>query len=187
MTNQSNSSITTPALKSKNKNRSKNKKNGHNNQLVAIGDASSNLQNKQISAAGNNESSSEAFIEEYIVILSNIQANQLEDSDIEFLLNSFIEQNSNLNSIDSVQVFKDCVYVVFLNNSGAAYDAVKYFNNYMFKSHQIQAHLVDNDDLFLDLNSIFNSNNDQNSKEEATKVNFSEIDCEILVTNRQVK
>jgi len=133
---------------------------------------------------------SEDFFEEYIVLLSNILTAQLNESDIELLLNSFLDAHnfSYSNSectIDSVQVFMDCMYLVFFKEREAL-NAVKFFNNFEFKSHRIQASLIDNKDLFIDLNSIFEKHTNSSEDKEILK-NFSEIDCEILVATRQSK
>jgi len=135
-------------------------------------------------------SGSSEFIQEYIVLLSNILTIQLSEVDIELLLNTFLDAHNkpsskNTHTIDSVQVFKDCLYLIFLSESEAL-DAVKFFNNYQFKAHRIQANLINTEDLFLDLNSIFEKPKDDLKDEEHSR-RFSEVDCEILVTTRQLK
>ncbi len=146
--------------------------------------------NSQLSELNASLSGSSEFIQEYIVLLSNILTIQLSEVDIELLLNTFLDAHNNPGSknthtIDSVQVFKDCLYLIFLSESEAL-DAVKFFNNYQFKAHRIQANLINTEDLFLDLNSIFEKPKDDLKSEEHSR-RFSEVDCEILVTTRQSK
>lgn len=119
--------------------------------------------------------------EEFIVILTNFLTNQLENDDIEILLDSFITDSQVQKEVtyefDSIQVFKDCIYLIFLSKC-AALDAIAFFNDYQYKSHWIQAHAIKNEELCLKTNGVF-------GQKELAK--FSEIDCEILVATRQSK
>ncbi len=126
-----------------------------------------------------------------LVYLTNVSTTLLEDHEIEQLVATFsnakqqVSNTSNRQAINSVRVFKDSIYIDYLHEEDAS-DAVKFFNNYLFKSNRIQAILI-NKNFFNETNELNNENeNDTNDNKVATNRAY-QVDCEIVVANRQLK
>ena len=111
----------------------------------------------------------------------------MENSDINCLIDSFLQNYSDSPeyTVDSVQVFKDSVYVVFLREF-VALDAVKFFDQYQFRGQRLHAQLINNEDLLVRVNQFFNSD-DSTSVDSSSSIKVVEVDCEIHVTTRQFK
>ena len=128
------------------------------------------------------------------------------DEDIEDLISCYIDseyKSSTTVEVNSIQVFKDCLYVDFEDEKDTE-NAVKFFNNYKFKSNRLEACLIDagsKDDDVEQLNqsnldeddepklhgSLFSQNGNEDFFNSNKTKRKSNIDCEILVTNRQFK
>ena len=112
----------------------------------------------------------------------------MEDHELEQLIaafsNSKQQQQANVTSnrqaINSIRVFRDSIYIEYAHEEDSI-DAVKFFNNYSFKSNRIQAVLIKKC-LSQEPNKDTNDENDVASTHQA-----SQMDCEILVANRQLK
>lgn len=118
------------------------------------------------------------------VVLNNLLTNQVDDEDIDCLMDSFLDQFGDQGDcrIESIQVFQDSIHLLFAHGSTAC-NALEFFHNYKFKSQRIQASLLKDSDLFVQdfLSSDIDSEDSHSAKM------FSDVDCEILVTSRQLK
>ena len=113
----------------------------------------------------------------------NISTSDLENTDIETLVSYFCDSqplNQDL-EISGVKVYKDSIYIEFKNEKTASL-AVKFFNNFQFKSTKIKA-------VALSKNTFLPK--DDVSNEEETIIKFEKkqvnVDCEIVATSRQLK
>lgn len=127
--------------------------------------------------------SDQPIYEKFTIYIQNINTDQLKANDLNNLLNSFLNKSdkNRSTSIDSVKVYKDCLYILFQNEQDAQ-EACKFFHKFMFKSYKLECYL---------LNSLTNqSERGQESSDEEQdfdKPKTKPIDCEIIVTNRQLK
>lgn len=125
------------------------------------------------------------FEDSNTVVLNNLLTNQVDDEDIDCLMDSFLDQfNGDQDDcrIESIQVFQDSIHILFAYSSTAC-NAVEFFHNYKFRSQRIQASLLKDSDLFV--KDFFSSDIDSEDSHSARM--FSDVDCEILVTSRQLK
>ena len=120
----------------------------------------------------------------FSIYLFNISTADLENTDIEALVSHFSDSQPHSNQdldISGVKVYKDCIYIEFRNENTAS-QAVKFFNNFHFKSTKIQAVALSENE--------FVAENDA-SKEDESIFEFEKkqinVDCEIVATSRQLK
>ena len=122
-----------------------------------------------------------------IMYLSNILTNQLSNEDIESLLCTFVnEKNCNNDpnySFDSLDIYKNCIYVRY-RHEFIAMEAVKYFNNYEFRGNRIQTKLLHDSDMFIRKSHLCDENE---SIDNDSGMSSPQIDCEILVDTLQFK
>lgn len=122
----------------------------------------------------------------YKVYIGNIDGlNKLDNSEIVNLIDNF---NQTL-EINSIQIFKDSIHIE-LSNENEARNLANFFNNFQFKSYKLKSFLIENN------KKSTNSENENSFKLSSTNLNISKknryyksnlIDCEIYVSNRQLK
>ena len=118
----------------------------------------------------------------------------IENDEIDELLQLFLDQNSRFaelgsrsDSIDSIRVFTNSIYVCF-DDESLACDAASFLDNYKFREFLLRACLVSNRIDGNDEESGQNGFEKHNLgfKNRAVKQKSSN-DCEILIENRQLK
>jgi RNA recognition motif-containing protein len=136
-----------------------------------------------------------------IVFIGDLPTSQLTNNDIDTLLNSFVNQNEKkkahaggnettgeLLPVDKVRVFKDSIYVSFVDEKDAQ-DAVAFFNGFRFKGFALRSFYTDSSRLRHKTpqaeTSFIPETTPTNSK--IARFQFTKTECEIIVVNRCLK
>lgn len=123
---------------------------------------------------------------ENCVYIENLDSKNLTNNEINKIINQFLtsSQATKQIKINSIKVYKDCIYIIFLNKNDAI-SAANFFNNYALKNSKLNSFLI---------NSI-DSNQETDCQDEAENYEYEcknlfwtdSIECEIIVSNRLLK
>ncbi|CAF0883561.1 unnamed protein product [Brachionus calyciflorus] len=127
--------------------------------------------------------------DETSIYIGNIQTNDLNNNEINKLINLFLNSNQNNKStrISSLKVLRDCLYVVF-ENQNEAFNAAKFFDNYNFKNFRLKSYVINSSES-KEKQSLETSQDEEYESEYDYSNTYrkNSIECEILVSNRQLK
>lgn len=130
-----------------------------------------------------------------------MQTNGLKPNDLNSLIDGCLNQLSKINhhsvEINSITIYNNSIYISFKTESDAI-EAAAYFQNFYFKSFKLESYYFDrclsqnfNKNEWLNSkneDTLDNSNHgDQDQKNKRFRASLSNIECELLVSNRQLK